>query len=151
MNPCPIRFDLLFDADEYHRSGPCPWTFFAYPTSLADERGLPPDNEVCDFLGSLQERGIDVAIWPNGIAEDTTYFACRKEDIQRLHNAIQELEDSGTIKKGFCNERTERLFAASEKHRTYEETYEETYEGLDCAAAEGDDDSQPHDFLTGDA
>jgi hypothetical protein len=118
MNQVPIRFDLLFDADEYHRSGFCPWTFFAYPTSLADDRGLPPDNEACDFLGCLQERGIDVAIWVNGIAEDTTYFACRKEDIQRLNGVIQELEDCGDIEKGFCTERTERLFATPKKHRT---------------------------------
>ncbi|MEZ6041102.1 MAG: hypothetical protein R3C20_11385 [Planctomycetaceae bacterium] len=118
MNPAPIRFDLLFDADEYHRSGYCPWTFFAYPTNLADEKGLPPDHEACDLLAQLQERRIDVAIWVNGIAEDATYFACRREDIQRLDDAIRELEDSGRIKKGFCNERTERLFAASEKHRT---------------------------------
>ena len=118
MNPTPIRFDLLFDADEYHRSGFCPWTFFAYPTSMADEQALPPDNDACEFLARLQEYGIDVAIWVNAIAPDTTYFACRKEDIQRLHDAIQELEVSGAIAKGFCNERTERLFAASEKHRT---------------------------------
>jgi hypothetical protein len=118
MTRIPIQFDLLFDADEYHRSGYCPWTFFAYPTSLADKRGLPPDNEACDFLGYLQERGIHVAIWINGISKDTTYFACRKEDIPRLNDAIRELEDSGEIEKGFCNERAERLFAAAEKHRT---------------------------------
>jgi len=118
MSLNPIRFDLLFDADEYHRSGSCPWTFFAYPTSMADEQGLPPDKDACDFLARIQERGIDVAIWVSGIAEDTTYFACRKDDIQRLNRVIQELEDSGGIGSGFCNETTERLFAASEKHRT---------------------------------
>ena len=85
---------------------------------MADEQGLPPDDDACDFLACLQERGIDVAIWVNGIAEDTTYFACRKEDIDRLNDVIQELEDSGEIEKGFCNRRTERLFSASEKHRT---------------------------------
>ena len=85
---------------------------------MADEQGLPPDKDACDFLARIQERGIDVAIWVNGIAEDTTYFACRKDDIQRLNRVIQELEDSGRIGSGFCNETTERLFAASEKHRT---------------------------------
>lgn len=118
MNPHTINFDLLFDADEYHRSGYCPWTFFAYPTSLAVEHGLPPDADACEFLALLQNCGIDVAIWINGIADDTTYFACRKEDIQRLHDTIQEFEDSGLIVKGFCNDRTERLFAARERHRT---------------------------------
>lgn len=118
MNSNSIRFDLLFNADEYHRSGFCPWTFFAYPTSIADEHGLPPDHDACNFLACLQERGIDVAIWVNGIAENTTHFACRKDDIQRLNDVIQELEDSGEIEKGFCNLRTERLFAPPEKHRT---------------------------------
>ena len=111
MNPHSLRFDLLFDADEYHRSGFCPWTFFAYPTSLAVGRGLPPDNEACELLALLQGRGIDVAIWVNGIAEDTTYFACRNEDIERLNHAIQELEDSGMIEKNFCSKRSEHLFA----------------------------------------
>jgi len=112
VNPIPIRFDLLFDADEYHRAGFSPWTFFAYPTNLAVERGLPPDSEVCQFVAGLQERGIEVAIWVNGIGNDTTYFACRAEDRQRLHATIQELEDSRLIEKGFLHNRSERLFAS---------------------------------------
>ena len=111
MNTNKIRCDLLFDADEYCRSGNCPWTFFAYPTSLAVERGLPPDNDACELLGHLQERKIDVALWINGIAEDTTYFACRTEDIQRLQDALRELENTGIIEKNFCSTRSERLFA----------------------------------------
>ncbi len=43
MSSVAIRFNLLFDADADYQSGNCPWTFFAYPTSLAVERGLPPD------------------------------------------------------------------------------------------------------------
>jgi len=112
MNPESIKFELLFDADEYHQSGFCPWTFFAYPTSLAVERGLPPDTEACELLALIQNRKIDVAIWKNAIADDTTYFACRQEDIQRLRDAIQELEDSGLIENDFCSKRSERLFAA---------------------------------------
>lgn len=111
MKPNAIRFELLFDADEYHRCGSCPWTFFAYPTSLADEHGLPPDAAACDLVAQLQRRGIDVAIWASGIAEDTTYFACRQDQIHRLYEALQELGTSGVIEKGFCGKRTERLFA----------------------------------------
>ena len=111
MNPDSIRFDLLFDAGLYHRSGFCPWTFFAYPTSLADERGLPRDNEACKLLACLQTREIDVAIWVNGPGEDITYVACRHEDVQRLNEVLNELESSGTIEKNFCGNRSERLFA----------------------------------------
>ena len=111
MNTDSIRFDTLFDADEYYRSGCCPWTFFAYPTALADARGLPPDDEACELLGHLQRRGLDVAVWINGIANDTNYFACRKEDIHKLHDALQQLIMQGIIDKDFCLERSERLFA----------------------------------------
>ena len=111
MNTHGIRFDLLFDAVEYHRAGKCPWTFFAYPTSLAVERRLPPDHEACGLLGHLQNRKLDVAIWKSGIVENTTYFVCRKEDIQRLHSVLQELEDAGMIERDFCSKRSERLFA----------------------------------------
>ena len=87
-----VNLDLLFDADEYRGSGDCPWTFFAYPTSLARPDGLPPDDDACKFLGAVQARGIEVAIWVNGIAENTTYFACKRDDIQRLNDVLAELE-----------------------------------------------------------
>lgn len=107
-----IRFDLLFDASEHWRSGQCPWTFFAYPTSLADDRGLPPNDDACRLLATLQDHGIDVAIWSNGPTEDTTYFACRQEDLQRLHEVLLELEACGLIEKDFLRNRSERLFAS---------------------------------------
>jgi hypothetical protein len=102
---------MLFNADEYHRFERCPWTFFAYPTTLADDRGLPPDDEACELLTQLQSRGIDVAVWINAIANDTTYFACREEDMHRLHDAMQQLEAQGIIEKDFCRARSESLFA----------------------------------------
>lgn len=105
-----IRFDLLFDADKYFRSGVCPWTFFAYPTSIALERGLPPDSDACRLLAHIQSFGIAVAIWINGIGENTTYFACRKEDRERLNDTLQDLEASGVIEKGFLGDRSDRLF-----------------------------------------
>ena len=109
-----IDFELLFDAQEYRRSGSCPWTFFAYPTSLAVEHGLPPDEDACRLLGDIQTRGIDVAIWINGIADNTTYFACKSADIQRLNDALTELENTGSVGKNFCAKRSEELFAALE-------------------------------------
>ncbi len=116
-----VNLDLLFDADEYRRSGDCPWTFFAYPTSLARTDGMPPDDEACKFLGEIQGRGIDVAIWVNGIAENTSYFACKRDDIQRLRDDIQrlndavvELENSELFGDNFCAKRTEELFALLE-------------------------------------
>ncbi len=111
MKPGAVRFDLLFDADEYRRSGFVPWTFFAYPTSLAVEHGLPPDDDVCKLLAEIQRRGIDASIWVNGIADDTTYFACRKDDIERLRDALEELEDLGEIEMDFLRMRSDRLFA----------------------------------------
>ncbi len=113
MSANSINLDLLFDANEYHRSGHCPWTFFAYPTTLAVHQGLPPDDEACRFLAEVQARGIDVAIWVNGIAENTTYFACKKHDIQRLNALVEELENT-MFGKNFCSERSEALFALLE-------------------------------------
>ena len=106
-----IRFDKLFDAERYHRTENCPWTFFAYPTSLADGNGLPPDREACELLALIQQRGIDVAIWVSQIVENTTYFACRIDDRQKLDDVLNELQSFGTIDENFCRIRTERLFA----------------------------------------
>jgi FMN phosphatase YigB (HAD superfamily) len=100
-----------FDADAYWRAGNCPWTFFAYPTSLADDHGLPPDEDAKRLLVELRIRGIRVGIWANGIANDTTYFACPKEEIQRLHDALVVLEADGSFEKGFCCKRTDYLFS----------------------------------------
>jgi hypothetical protein len=114
MNTDFVNLDLLFDADEYRRSGHCPWTFFAYPTTIAVDHGLPPDEDACQLLGEVQARGIEVAIWVDGIADNTTYFACKKDDIQRLHDALEELENSDSFGKDFCAKRSEELFALLE-------------------------------------
>lgn len=111
MNREFINFDLLFDASEYFDSGMMPWTFLSYPTSLAVDRGLPPDQDVWELIGHLQKRGIAVAIWINGAGNGVTYCACRKEDIQRLSDVVQELEETGEIQKGFCCEAAEQLYA----------------------------------------
>ena len=114
MSADSVNFESLFDADEYHRTVHCPWTFFAYPTTLAVDHGLPPDNDACRLLAEIQARGIDVAIWVNGIAENTTYFACKKDDIERLNDLVKELE-STTFGKKFFADRSGVLFARLER------------------------------------
>jgi hypothetical protein len=109
----------MFDADEYYQSGNCPWAFFAYPTNLAVKHNLPPDADVRRWLGDIQARGIDVAIWVNRIADNTTYFACRKEDIQRLKDVLEEFETNGAYGEKFYSKRSEELFALS-KRGTYQ-------------------------------
>lgn len=101
----------LWDVDAYWRSGNCPWTFFAFPSALADEHGLPADDDAIRLLGELARRGIQVGIWANAVPENTFYFACPKEDIQCLNEAIAELERNGAIEKGFCGKRSEHLFS----------------------------------------
>ena len=121
---------MLFDADEYHQSGQCPWTFFAYPTSLADAQGLPPDKSACELLSCLEKHGIDVAIWGSAPDPITTYFACRIEDRQRLSDLLHELQTSGTIEPDFCRIRSERLFAKLEKgpeQRVADEAFDQPF------------------------
>jgi len=103
--------EATFDAEAYWRAGHCPWTFFAYPSRLADDHGLPPDEDAKRLLVELRTRGIQVGILANGIANDTTYFACPKEEIQRLHDALADLEANGSFETGFCTKRSEYLFS----------------------------------------
>ncbi len=110
MESNPIRFDMLFDADEYHRSGKSPWTFFAYPTSLSVERDLPPDADACNLLATLQNREICVAVWVSLISVNTTFFACIMEDIPRVKNALKEIEVCGLSGMDFFSDRSKKLF-----------------------------------------
>lgn len=106
-----VNFDALFDADALFRAGEFPWTFFAYPTSLGDSRGLPPDQVAVDLLGEIQSRGIEVAIWPNAIAPDTTYFACRFADRCRVAEVLDELESREVSPQKYFSTASETLFA----------------------------------------
>jgi hypothetical protein len=47
-----------FDAEAYWRAGNCLWTFFAFPSCLADDHGLPPDEDAKRLLVELRTRGI---------------------------------------------------------------------------------------------
>ena len=107
-----VDVDSLFDANALHSGGECPWTIFAYPTNIARPNGLPPDDDVQMLLAELQNRGIRLAVWANGIENNTSYIACRHEDRLRIDHAITDLEVQGIIEKGFLADRSERLFAS---------------------------------------
>jgi hypothetical protein len=109
-----IRLDLLWNVNDYIRLGSIPWTFFAYPTSIAVEHGLPPDVEACKLLATIQANGIQVAIWVNKTAKDTTYFACPYEARHKLHTLIEDLEFSKAIEKDFCRQHSDRLFRGTQ-------------------------------------
>ena len=111
MGPAGINLRKLFDAEHYCRSGGCPWTFFAYPTSLAIAHDLPPDDDACRLLAEVQRRGIDVAVWVSDIVLDTTFYACRREKIQSLKDVLQQLEVPSDFGDRFCELRSEALFA----------------------------------------
>lgn len=112
MVPHSLNTSSLWDADSYWHNGNCPWTFFAYPRSVADECGLPPDDDANRLLAELMQRGIRVGVWRDAVPEHTSYFACPKEDIQLLDEALAELEQCGLLKPNFCTEHSERLFAS---------------------------------------
>ena len=106
-----INFNDLFDADTLLLAGESPWTIFAYPTSLADSDGLPPDADAIMLFVELQKRRIPMAIWVNGIATNTTYFACRFQDRSRVDDTIMDLESQGVLEPNYLSARCNFLFS----------------------------------------
>lgn len=112
MDSRGIDLTKLFDADAYRQSGKCPWTFFAYPTALANSPDLPLDDNVMRLLGTLQDRGITLGVWLDPVANGTNYIACPVHQREQLGDALQLLEQEGVIERDFLVERCERLFAS---------------------------------------
>ena len=104
-----------FDADTYWRAGNCPWTFFAIPRVFADAAGFPPDDDAKRLFAALQRKGTPVGTWVNSSVEHTAYFACPKEAIGRVNDAVNALEKQGELEEGFCAKRTQYLFSLLEK------------------------------------
>ncbi len=78
---------------------------------MADGAGFLPDDDAKRLLAALQDRDIPVGIWVNTFIEDTSYFACPKEAIGPLNDALIAMEEQGEFEKGFCSKRTEYLFS----------------------------------------
>jgi hypothetical protein len=100
----------LWDAETYYRGGQYPWTIFAYPVALADERRLPRDEESVRYLAALLAAGAVVGIWYFP-ASETVYFACPFEERERIDQIVEGLERQGLFPKNFAANRTNYLFS----------------------------------------
>jgi hypothetical protein len=76
---------------------------------------LPPDDDAKRLLAALRDRGIPVSTWVNTPVEDTAYFACPKDAIERVVDAVRAMETQGEFEEGFCAKRTESLFSLLRK------------------------------------
>ena len=102
-----------FDADEYAKSGRCPWTFFAFPRSLANEDGLPRDTDAQRLLAAVQDLGVPAAVWVSSVTPGTVYYACPHECRAALDDAPMSLAAQGRWEPGFLSKWSERLFAVA--------------------------------------
>lgn len=110
-------FDLatLWDAEAYYRGGQIPWTIFAYPVALANERQLPRDDESVRYLAALLAAGAVVGIWYFPVNQ-TVYFACPFEERERVDQIVDGLERMGLFPNNFATNRTNYLFSRGVSH-----------------------------------
>jgi hypothetical protein len=100
-----------FDADAYAESGRCPWTFFAFPRSLADQDGLPRDPDARSLLAAIRDLGVPASAWVNAATPGTIYYACPYESRDALDDALLTLAAKGRWGAGSLSQLSERLFA----------------------------------------
>lgn len=92
--------------------GETPWTIFAFPSQLADARGLPLDSEAKRYFEALRALGLEIRLWTQTEIPGTTYFGIRIEDREFAERCIGELERRGEFVPGFAEQRAEFLFAS---------------------------------------
>ncbi|MFM2096835.1 MAG: hypothetical protein RIS70_3959 [Planctomycetota bacterium] len=100
-----------FDADAYAASGRCPWTFFAFPRSLADQDGLPRDPDARSLLAAIRDLGVPASAWVNAATPGTVYYACPYESRDALDDALLTLAARWRWGAGSLSQLSERLFA----------------------------------------
>ena len=99
-----------FDPDAYAKSGRCPWTFFAFPRSLADEDGLPCDPDARSLLEAVRDLGIPASSWVSALTPNTVYYACPYESRKALDDALLTLATHGCLGSSSISQLSERLF-----------------------------------------
>lgn len=111
MNEPPIDIDALYNIDfHYAEIGPA-FSFFTYPTSLADEFDLPPDDHAIRLLQMLVDNGISAGIWTNSPVNGVMFFACLPDDVCKLFATLQRLEEQGVIVPDFLGIKTRFLMS----------------------------------------
>ncbi|MFN4907145.1 MAG: hypothetical protein ACOVQH_10105 [Burkholderiaceae bacterium] len=104
-----------FDADAYAASGHCPWTFFAFPRSLADQDGLPRNPDARSLLAAIRDLGIPASAWVNAISPSTNFYACPYESRDALADALLTLAAQGRWGVGSLSQLSEQLFALADQ------------------------------------
>ena len=92
------------------------------PLKFGRRHWLAARRESLPVPGGIQRHGIDVAVWVNGVAEETNYFAVRQQDVHRLGKVMAELETAERFGVKFSSRRTEELFAAQKTAESLDET-----------------------------
>ena len=105
-----VMAPVHFDPEAYAKSDRCPWTFFAFPRSLADQDGLPRDPDARGLLGAVRDLGVPAAVWVNAATPSTVYYACPYESRDALDDALVTLAAQGSWESGSISQLSERLF-----------------------------------------
>lgn len=103
------RNPVAFDADAYFRGGGMPWTFFAFRSDRVDPDGFPPDADARRYLEAVQAEGIRASVWRATPLPHTCYFACHRDDIERVLELVAALEDGVRFPKSFGTDRSASL------------------------------------------
>jgi hypothetical protein len=106
----PIDLDQLFDPQPLYERGECPYSFFAFPLSIANQHGVPNDQQAQEYIAAVQADGVPVGIWLATPVEGTAYAVVRPGDIELLHRTIEQLADTRRFSNTFAAELCEKLF-----------------------------------------
>ena len=87
-----------------------PWPIFAFPSHLADVRGLPLNREAMRYYEALRALGLEIQLWTQHEIPATVYFGVRYEDRKLVEQCTRELERRGEFAPGFAEQRAEFLF-----------------------------------------
>jgi hypothetical protein len=108
MSTGPIRLEELIDAQALLARGEHPWSFLAFPPSLANEDGVPADAEAQEYIGAVQSEGVPVGVWVNTPTTDAYAFV-GPTHIHALHDVLKSFRESGRFPEDYAKKLSDRL------------------------------------------